>query len=54
MTNTTTNTHVKSVDVDNDPEHSYFVNHVRNTHRATRNDIKPNNNTFDLEGPDVN
>ena len=25
-TNTTTNTHVKSVNVDNDPEHSYFVN----------------------------
>ena len=53
-TNTTTNTHVKSSNVDNDPEHSYFVNHGLNTHRATRNDIKPNNNTFDLEGPDVN
>ena len=53
-TNTTTNTHVKSVDVDNNPEHSYFVNYGLNTHRATRNDIKPNNNTFELEGPDVN
>ena len=46
--------HDKSTRVDKDPEHSYFINGGLNTHRATRNDIKPNNNTFNVEGPDVN
>lgn len=49
-----TTVHTKSTDVDKFPEHSYLYNSGLNTHRATRNDIKPNDNTFQPEGPDVN
>lgn len=51
---TGTKVHLKNENVDKYPEHSYFVNAGLNTHRATRNDIKPNNNTFRPEGPDIN
>ena len=41
-------------DPNTDPGHSYLYNHRLNTHRATRNDIKPHNNKFNLESPDDN
>ena len=37
-----------------DQEHSYLYNHKLNTHRATRNDIKPHNNTFTPLTADTN